>query len=224
MFHQSGTLWDHPRTCGEHVLGGAHVDLRHRIIPAHAGSTVSSSVMGTSFRDHPRTCGEHTVNSEGYRINTGSSPHMRGALHVRPRRHGGPGIIPAHAGSTPSWATSTCCAGDHPRTCGEHTNLNALWKPCLGSSPHMRGARRGGVVGRRRPGIIPAHAGSTSCLLAHLLATDGSSPHMRGAPRLVGQHPRGARIIPAHAGSTPRCAASAGPSRDHPRTCGEHGP
>ena len=70
---------DHPRVCGEHLVArcpvgavvgssprmrGAHTVFEWgynmlRIIPAYAGSTVSTSLGPMVCGDHPRVCGEH---------------------------------------------------------------------------------------------------------------------------------------------------------------------
>ena len=90
---------DHPRTCGEHVLGsklptakaGSSPHMRgarpprspappaSRIIPAHAGSTESDTPNRGHAPDHPRTCGEHMQPVLSSLGGLGSSPHMRGA-------------------------------------------------------------------------------------------------------------------------------------------------
>ena len=112
-----------------------------------------------------------------------------------------------------------------------------------GSSPRMRGA---GADARREvivPGIIPAHAGSSSdgqdhgiqtwdhpraCgeqSIPHLRPTHqwGSSPRMRGADHRRRDGRAARRIIPAHAGSS-RGGVEHEPVRgDHPRACGEQG-
>ena len=197
-------------------------DGRHRIIPAHAGSTSYKVVQDPEGGDHPRTCGEHMISNLTQVWVQGSSPHMRGALHAGADEDELHRIIPAHAGSTGTGVT----------LCGD----------IFGSSPHMRGAPGEGP--RRRGGrrIIPAHAGSTSsaqrgscsapdhprtcgehCAPVAVEVRDlGSSPHMRGAPALgYAPHAR-LGIIPAHAGSTPREVAASRKTWDHPRTCGEH--
>ena len=73
------TQEDHPRVCGEHrhrrgnrtvIMGSSprmRGALRHElrasrsggIIPAYAGSTFCSYVVGCTLWDHPRVCGEH---------------------------------------------------------------------------------------------------------------------------------------------------------------------
>ena len=152
----------------------------------------------------------------------GSSPHMRGT-HVVSKSSAPPnGIIPAHAGNTPSGRTSACGGRDHPRTCGEHAAVCAVKGGQSGSSPHMRGTHARCSGNRRPPGIIPAHAGNTHVKFAgnsaigdhprtcgehlgvggHWLFPLGSSPHMRGTPSIVPGFVSGRGIIPAHAGNT----------------------
>ena len=70
------------------------------IIPAYAGSTVTSSRTGTPSRDHPRMRGEHVREGEKPPENAGSSPPARGALLPPVTDSVGLGIIPAYAGST----------------------------------------------------------------------------------------------------------------------------
>ena len=132
---------DHPRIRGEHLrraagrrrAGGSSPHTRgaqrrllpphdaRRIIPAYAGSTVTTRGRIRSPADHPRIRGEHPVLVEGHLYVPGSSPHTRGALRPEPifrRKDGGSsphtrgarayrgaavpanGIIPAYAGST----------------------------------------------------------------------------------------------------------------------------
>ena len=172
---------DHPRACGEHddltvpsvyVEGSsprmrgaprdaADAEAHLGIIPAHAGSTVSTLCLWPRFRDHPRACGEHPrlvlVPCGG----EGSSPRMRGA-RVRDRRvRELQGIIPAHAGSTMAALRCGRTSRDHPRACGEH-----LPRDSDGSTIR---------------GIIPAHAGSTGESTAR-----GSC--VRDHPRACGEH------------------------------------
>ena len=115
-----GTLRDHPRIRGEHGeaaehrggVGGSSPHTRGapssqgrqskngRIIPAYAGSTLSSVVASSSPADHPRIRGEHASRAFTRNMLDGSSPHTRGALRPAPRRVAPCGIIPAYAGST----------------------------------------------------------------------------------------------------------------------------
>ena len=132
---------DHPRACGANV-GRVHVHelqcgssprmrgkptacrrsaARMRIIPAHAGQTVSNSSRTSARSDHPRACGANPALSVMTAAPAGSSPRMRGKLgfgfdSFRQRR-----IIPAHAGQTSRTPTPTPTVSDHPRACGANS-------------------------------------------------------------------------------------------------------
>ena len=153
----------------------------------------------------------------------GSSPRARGA-HLRVRR-------------------VVLLVVDHPRVRGEH---RARSPPCtsrVGSSPRARGARTRDHAPRRRGGIIPACAGSTSPRVSPSPVTRdhprvrgehrarsppctsrvGSSPRARGALGARGGDLVAVGIIPACAGSTPAAISSTAGRGDHPRVRGEHG-
>ncbi len=167
---------------------------------------------------------------------------MRGAPALRLQAPGAGGIIPAYAGSTRRPQPPRGCRRDHPRICGEHSRVRLPLMDTLGSSPHMRGARRDGAALDVQVGIIPAYAGSTPSTRPSAprawdhpricgehkrgkvaeLAGEGSSPHMRGARHGAGVGHVGAGIIPAYAGSTARGRGCVACVWDHPRICGEH--
>ena len=167
------------------------------IIPAHAGNTLRRWGTVRHDRDHPRACGEHVVDAGVASDIAGSSPRMRGT----PRRTGqGPfaaGIIPAHAGNTPSWRWLGISYRDHPRACGEHQGRLFTYRPYPGSSPRMRGTR--GKIERHalRRGIIPAHAGNTT-------STGAVSPRIRDHPRACGEHAFDEVSGDRYEGSSPR--------------------
>ena len=73
------------------------------IIPARAGSSVPSRRGQTRSWDHPRTRGEQTDEPFGADLMRGSSPHARGAVVADIEANQLGGIIPARAGSRPSW-------------------------------------------------------------------------------------------------------------------------
>ena len=173
---------DHPRVCGEHLLGmpwrvafagssprkrGAHpicmeFVCQFRIIPAYAGSTGRVLVVESWPWDHPRVCGEH-YGGQGFELLVqGSSPRMRGARREPGGWRACGWIIPAYAGSTMYVSSPAWSGRDHPRGCGEHHRRCPAGRPSCGSSPRMRGARQQckGPLGRM--GIIPAYAGSTT--------------------------------------------------------------
>ena len=84
-----GTLADRANT---ETAGG--------IIPAYAGNTLLFYPASGLQWDHPRVCGEHHMPSFHVGVAQGSSPRMRGTLHLRFRHANDYGIIPAYAGNT----------------------------------------------------------------------------------------------------------------------------
>ena len=167
---------------------------------------------------------------------------MRGTPEHRQAQGRLIGIIPADAGNT-TWSSGRGSEGeDHPRGCGEHYPPDDLWNGGRGSSPRMRGTRRGIAWSRYAPGIIPADAGNThdglivavflqdhprgcgehvrlSAIVAPIL---GSSPRMRGTLGSRYAAVQAIGIIPADAGNTLSQPWWIRVSGDHPRGCGEH--
>ena len=172
---------DHPRVCGEHScalvsmgsgagssprMRGTHevmADRRatSRIIPAYAGNTCDFDWFSGVFEDHPRVCGEHAASKIGDAAASGSSPRMRGTHIYIQLFQCSIGIIPAYAGNTRALELSLRLRRDHPRVCGEHSNVLLMRSNCSGSSPRMRGTLSHSPHSRRRTGIIPAYAGNT---------------------------------------------------------------
>ena len=155
-----------------------------RIIPACAGSTCSLGQGLGGGKDHPRMRGEHMAAKLEKQLAKGSSPHARGA-----RLHGlkvckDDGIIPACAGSTPSWCPPPRSSRDHPRMRGEHCRRSSARPRTTGSSPHARGAPGCARYGVGELGIIPACAGSTPTP-----STSGSATWDH--PRMRGEHYNG---------------------------------
>ena len=87
-------------------------------------------------------CGEHKTQAKADLTGKGSSPHVRGAHQEYDGGQGVGGIIPACAGSTLLYVQHVVKLRDHPRMCGEHPIAFATPEPTVGSSPHVRGARR----------------------------------------------------------------------------------
>ena len=195
---------DHPRTRGvylhwpfsltapwgssPHTRGLLHTQGRQRagqrIIPAHAGFTVTRCTTRLVTGDHPRTRGVYS-DTWSYCAFTDW-------------------IIPAHAGFTPLPPTTSTTTRDHPRTRGVYIQLRQVAVQSVGSSPHTRGLRGplGGVLRVAQERIIPAHAGFTWSRTSPSAAS-GDHPRTRGVYReQAGGHLRERRIIPAHAGFT----------------------
>ena len=195
-----------------------------RLIPAHAGKTARVSLSHYACPAHPRSRGENTRYGSVPPGPTGSSPLTRGKRPPRDADPGGPGLIPAHAGKTPSVRTAQYSPPAHPRSRGENARSSRMFVRRRGSSPLTRGKPQGDRAVARRAGLIPAHAGKT--LLRghrdrrrtahprsrgenaksdpHRLVEPGSSPLTRGKPRAPVGQALTARLIPAHAGKTLR--------------------
>ena len=112
-----------------------------RIIPAHAGQTISLSGILRRRADHPRACGANAYQAGFTAALDGSSPRMRGKLAGVPRAGRRRRIIPAHAGQTSHESTFCVVEPDHPRACGANFPITALLCVLFGSSPRMRGKR-----------------------------------------------------------------------------------
>ncbi len=153
----------HPRGSGEHPGGDGRTKSRegssprergapigsdtryrpHGLIPAGAGSTISSVLTRRPARAHPRGSGEHRWHRNRPSSGVGSSPRERGAPTPRRPRTRPEGLIPAGAGST-RWSTSRGPVGRaHPRGSGEHECGRVAELSRWGSSPRERGARVG---------------------------------------------------------------------------------
>ena len=212
---------DHPRACGElasrlsrtpsasgssprmrgtrgHRECVAH---RIRIIPAHAGNSLTRRRSLQASTDHPRACGELVARIASGDLFIGSSPRMRGTPCRGERLYRHRRIIPAHAGNSPR------------RRYGVGS-----WSE---SSPRMRGTPWYTAPGGRRVRIHPRACGELQCLVVDVENADGSSPRMRGTLLSAHGRERRVRIIPAHAGNSWRRAVREAHPADHPRACGE---
>ena len=236
------TPGDHPRIRGEHSAESQPASTAAGSSPHTRGAHGSSPLEGDAGRIIPAYAGSTLSTSWGGPHQVGSSPHTRGALDLLEILPPDDGIIPAYAGSTPTRRRRRRSWRDHPRIRGEHGAGIALSKRRVGSSPHTRGAPRPRPRRRRGDRIIPAYAGSTrarrrqcaaerdhprirgehSWRLTDAMVEGGSSPHTRGALRGAPGVGCAVRIIPAYAGSTTSALRCARPRADHPRIRGEH--
>ena len=173
---------------------------------------------------------------------SGSSPLTRGKPWSPKSRRAGRGIIPAHAGKTLASLNLAPAWWDHPRSRGENSDHCAPTLRVLGSSPLTRGKRGEDAPALITQGIIPAHAGKTTCPpirwwsppdhprsrgenISSTLSTSppgGSSPLTRGKQREKVGRPPDRGIIPAHAGKTQASRTALHATWDHPRSRGEN--
>ena len=131
------------------------------ITPAHAGKSEKNTVVVWSFWDHPRTCGEKGRHETVALRERGSPPHMRGKGICILEESKGKRITPAHAGKRKPDNGQKSKSGDHPRTCGEKSQIASVHSSSMGSPPHMRGKDVFGADGPGWTRITPAHAGKS---------------------------------------------------------------
>ena len=167
---------------------------------------------------------------------------MRGKRYSKSQAKQERRITPAHAGKTTRSASRTLGGRDHPRACGENSQLFPSLRYGPGSPPRMRGKPVLGVSHNASLRITPAHAGKTSGICCPASKAEdhpracgeneaweliiglpaGSPPRMRGKLKsfqIMQNHPG---ITPAHAGKTAQDFRALTMSWDHPRACGEN--
>ena len=130
----------HPRSRGENVSAGTSLSSMmgsspltrgkpsppdrwssaRRLIPAHAGKTLTTCPTTPETWAHPRSRGENRCPQRGRSSPRGSSPLTRGKRRPRRGHVDSGGLIPAHAGKTwglsPAWPDHRA----HPRSRGEN--------------------------------------------------------------------------------------------------------
>ena len=119
---QRGTLMydgSSPLTRGKRGPG-RDGDGRGRLIPAHAGKTSPRTTPRSGRKAHPRSRGENEGKVAVLALGYGSSPLTRGKRELPGRRGLLPGLIPAHAGKTPSPPSPCTETRAHPRSRGEN--------------------------------------------------------------------------------------------------------
>ena len=132
-----------------------------RITPAGAGKTVPCCRCSDSSQDHPRRCGENFICFRGFQNASGSPPQVRGK--PKPSVVGGllRRITPAGAGKTHEAYSCDIQEPDHPRRCGENSQVLIYPSSVLGSPPQVRGKLLEELQRRIPVGITPAGAGKT---------------------------------------------------------------
>ena len=178
----------------------------------------------------------------GGRLRWGSSPLTRGKPRYVCGTCRSAGLIPAHAGKTPSKPRAISQPGAHPRSRGENVDDKAVYANDRGSSPLTRGKQGYPHTPSTLKGLIPAHAGKTSALVsvdigvgahprsrgenfsapASAVLIAGSSPLMRGKPKRRPRKTGRFGLIPAHAGKTKALEVSLRRCGAHPRSRGEN--
>ena len=234
-------LGSSPLTRGKHQTDRVGVHSR-RLIPAHAGKTGRYSPPLAEHWAHPRSRGENAPSGATAVRLRGSSPLTRGKRSSVFNASIRVGLIPAHAGKTPTSAPDRPSARAHPRSRGENHFEYARPENIKGSSPLTRGKRPRKRWATHRHGLIPAHAGKTGGAYSVACSSGahprsrgenwgsqvasseppGSSPLTRGKPDPESSWPPAYGLIPAHAGKTPPTTPRTSRTRAHPRSRGEN--
>ena len=156
---RESTTADHPRSRGVYAdclawasaragssplarglpCGGGRCPGPGRIIPARAGFTGLSAEPIRVGEDHPRSRGVYAKAGLPAALSKGSSPLARGLHDGDAPAVALPGIIPARAGFTRPWLSSTKACTDHPRSRGVYRAESAKPARPDGSSPLARG-------------------------------------------------------------------------------------
>ena len=150
-----------------------------RLIPAHAGKTTRGRATRFMGGAHPRSRGENADFYSQSERRRGSSPLTRGKPRAPCRCPSQRGLIPAHAGKTPSTRRPSTASPAHPRSRGENQPVEAGWAAVNGSSPLTRGKHPAARVAWTSDGLIPAHAGKTR-VLGVLVGVHRAHPRSRG--------------------------------------------
>ena len=90
------------------------------LIPAHAGNTLSDRHLHTSHPAHPRSRRENRPHAPSVVRIFGSSPLTRGKLPALWAFWADVGLIPAHAGKTPTPCSAHAATGAHPCSRGKN--------------------------------------------------------------------------------------------------------
>ena len=212
------------------------------LIPAYAGKTARASRARRFCRAHPHSHGENKQLLVAAASQRGSSPLTRGKREVHREGCEADGLIPTHAGKTPSRGCPRRIGTAHPHSRGENTSPAGATGLSQGSSPLTRGKHGLRASVRENAGLIPAHAGKTRLSAWHpsrpwahprsrgenlplvFLCTLwwGSSPLTRGKRRHNPATTAVVGLIPTHAGSTSWMQGSRPTCGAHPHSRGEN--
>ena len=132
-----------------------------RITPAGAGKTQLPESSIEHSGDHPRRCGENHVSMLQALLHQGSPPQVRGKLSRSASFRNRCGITPAGAGKTYRLMWRKGVTRDHPRRCGENTQIFRHVASGLGSPPQVRGKLFNTSKALSCLRITPAGAGKT---------------------------------------------------------------
>ena len=182
--NKRGLTWLRPTAGSSPLTRGKRSNPRtgrspRRLIPAHAGKTWPGSSRVIDIAAHPRSRGENAGDLVTHKGASGSSPLTRGKLMPREIDIKTVGLIPAHAGKTDDIVQVHVGLEAHPRSRGENLRGRRGATTLPGSSPLTRGKHLPAHWLAAYAGLIPAHAGKTTCPPGSSVATS-AHPRSRG--------------------------------------------
>ena len=193
-----------------------------RITPACAGNSPQGDLSKITEMDHPRVCGEQTLRSTPQKRSVGSPPRVRGTDEAAEKAQIVRRITPACAGNRYLEDMQNESNADHPRVCGEQSNISLQPGKQAGSPPRVRGTDSGAYCKHKFSRITPACAGnSTLDINPDVVCEDhprvcgeqlviaalgamvvGSPPRVRGTEISVNPNANCCWITPACAGNS----------------------
>ena len=150
-----------PQVRGKHKIPATEEEDKG-ITPAGAGKTLVTRCNDKVPMDHPRRCGENNSPQKSRFQPPGSPPQVRGKPNDETSISAHTGITPAGAGKTKLATNPADLRQDHPRRCGENSDITSQRSYKSGSPPQVRGKRAPTAVTVEGQGITPAGAGKTS--------------------------------------------------------------
>ena len=129
----------HPRSRGENRLKPVRAISLSGSSPLTRGKLPKFRFGADGDKAHPRSRGENVAGFLDGGLRAGSSPLTRGKRVERREVVVRLGLIPAHAGKTPTVGKRSPVLSAHPRSRGENTAAAAKDAAANGSSPLTRG-------------------------------------------------------------------------------------
>ena len=134
-----GLRWDHPRLCGEKFCNDQFGRSIQGSPPPMRGKALLIIVFLLTVRITPAYAGKSGFRCFQKVLFLGSPPPMRGKAIEGICSNHGDRITPAYAGKRWLAIWRQCYREDHPRLCGEKTEILFTHGCHLGSPPPMRG-------------------------------------------------------------------------------------
>ncbi len=126
MAFRSASAMEHPRVCGENTfrLSAGHAGLGTS--PRMRGKPLGLIIAYEAGGNIPAYAGKTVMRAPTSHPRGGTSPRMRGKRVLDSDPGTGYGNIPAYAGKTRSIGVAALAAWEHPRVCGENSQVRTI--------------------------------------------------------------------------------------------------